>query len=319
MFTYVPTLTDYILQEEKKAKHATGSFTKLIAQIENASKIIASHVKASGLVDILGKTGNVNATGDEIQKLDQFSNDILMNTLLQSGVVHAIVSEELEEPVFAPKEHDGDYIVFFDPLDGSSNIDTNCPIGTIFSIYHKKGGILQPGRNQVAAGYIIYGSSVMFVYTFGHGVNGFTLDPAIGSYLLSHPNMTMPESGKIYSINEAYESLYDESTKKYLRHLKDEGKSRARYVGSLVADAHRTYIKGGIFLYPADKKKPEGKLRLTIEVNPFAFLTEQAGGKAVLASGKSPLDITPKQIHERSPLIMGSKENVDQYLSFFKK
>lgn len=319
MLRYVPTLTDYILQEEKRAQHATGSFTKLIAQIENASKIIASHVKASGLVDILGKTGDINATGDEVQKLDQFSNDMLVNTLLQSGAVHAVVSEELEEPVFAPKEHDGKYIVFFDPLDGSSNIDTNCPIGTIFSIYHKDGGLLQPGRNQIAAGYIVYGASVMFVYTFGNGVNGFTLDPAIGSFLLSHPNIHIPDSGKIYSINEAYEHLYDEGTKNYLTHLKAEGKSRARYVGSLVADAHRTYIKGGIFLYPADKKQPEGKLRLTIEVNPFSFLTEQAGGKAVLADGTSPLDITPTQIHQRSPLIFGSKENVDTYLTFFNK
>ncbi len=316
MYKYIPTLTDYILHEQRNATHASGRFTILLNQIENAAKIIASHVKASGLGDILGKTGEINTTGDEVQKLDIFTNNLLVDTLLASGEVYAVVSEELEEPVYAPKETAGDYIVYFDPLDGSSNIDTNSPIGTIFSIYHKKGGLLQPGNQQVAAGYVIYGSSVMFVYTFGHGVNGFTLDPAIGSFLLSHPNIQIPSNGKIYSINEAYENLYDDQTKNFLQHLKDKGKSRARLVGSLVADAHRTFIRGGIFLYPSDKKQPAGKLRLTIEVNPMAFLTEQAGGKAICSDGKSPLLITPKQIHERASFIMGSNDNVDLYLSF---
>lgn len=318
MFKYVPTLTDYILHEEKKAKHASGSFTTLIAQIENAAKIIASHVRASGLVDIMGKTGDINTFGEEVQKLDEFSNRLMVDTLIGSGQVYAVISEELEEPVYAPKDHAGEYVVYFDPLDGSSNIDTNCPIGTIFSIYHKgDGNLLQPGRKQVAAGYVVYGSSVMFVYTFGHGVNGFTLDPAIGSFLLSHPQMKMPESGNIYSINEAYEKLYEDGTKAYLNHVKEEGKSRARYVGSLVADAHRTFIKGGIFLYPTDKKQPEGKLRLMLEVNPFAMLTEQAGGKAISLQNKSPLDIMPEHIHQRASFVMGSIENVDKYLSFF--
>ncbi len=318
MYKYVPTLTDYILKEQANFPKAKGSFTMLMAQIENSSKIIASHVKASGLVDIIGKTGNTNTFGEEVQKLDEFSNKLLVDTLISSGEVFAVVSEEMEEPVYAPKETAGDYIVYFDPLDGSSNIDTNCPIGTIFSIYHKDGGLLQQGNKQVAAGYIIYGSSVMFVYTFGQGVNGFTLDPAIGSYLLSHPDIKIPKNGDIYSINQGYESVFDISVKNYLNNLKEEAKSRGRFVGSLVADAHRTFIKGGIFLYPAYKKQPEGKLRLTIEVNPFAFLTEQAGGKATASGQTSPLDIVPKHIHERSPFIMGGKEEVDHFLTFLK-
>ncbi len=316
MYKYIPTLTDYILHEQRNAKHATGRFTILLNQIENAAKIIASHVKASGLVDIMGKTGTTNSTGDEVQKLDIFTNKLMIDTLLTSGEVYALVSEELEEPVFAPQEHQGEYIVYFDPLDGSSNIDNNAPIGTIFSIYHKSGGLLQPGKQQVAAGYILYGSSVIFVYTFGHGVNGFTLDPSIGSFLLSHPNIQIPSQGNIYSINEAYEHLYHEETQKYLTFVKEEGKSRSRYIGSLIADAHRTFIKGGIFLYPSDKKHAEGKLRLMIEVNPVAFITEQAGGKTIGKNKQSPLFITPQHIHERSPFIMGSKENVDLYLSF---
>ena len=316
MFKQVPTLTDYILEEQRNFKKAKGNFTGLLHQIENSTKIIASHVKASGLVDILGKTGNKNTFGEEVQKLDEFANKLLVDTLISSGEVFAVVSEEIEEPVFAPKNTAGEYIVFFDPLDGSSNIDTNCPIGTIFSIYHKDGGLLQKGENQIAAGYVIYGSSVMFVYTFGEGVNGFTLDPAIGSFLLSHPNMKIPENGNIYSINEGYGSLFDEKTKKYLQHLKDKEKYKGRFVGSLVADAHRTFIKGGIFLYPSDKKRPNGKLRLMLEVNPFAFLTEQSGGKAVLQNGKSPLHKTPEHIHEISSFIMGDKTNVDLFLEF---
>lgn len=316
MYKYVPTLTDYILREQANFPKATGRFTILISQIENAAKIIASHVKASGLVDILGKTGNINTFGEEVQKLDEFANKLLLDTLISSGEVYAVVSEEMENPVYAPKENAGEYIVFFDPLDGSSNIDTNCPIGTIFSIYHKDGGLLQPGRKQVAAGYIIYGSSVMFVYTFGNGVNGFTLDPAIGSFLLSHPDIKIPQEGNIYSINQAYESLFDNSAKKYLEHLRSVAKSKLRFVGSLVADAHRTFIKGGVFLYLSDKKQPEGKLRLTIEVNPFSFLTEQAGGKVTSRDGKNPLDIIPKHIHEVSPFVMGSKRDVDLFLSF---
>ena len=315
MYKNAVTLTDFLLEDERKNEKATLGLTILLHQIENATKIIAAHVKSSGLVDIIGATGNINASGDEVKKLDQFSNKLLVDTLIPSGQVHAVVSEEIEEAVFAENSK-GEYIVFFDPLDGSSNIDTNCPIGTIFSIYHKDGGLLQKGEEQIAAGYVLYGPSVIFVYTSGNGVNGFTLDPAIGAFLLSHPNIKVPSKGEIYSINEAYEARYDKGIQTYLKHLKQEGNSRGRYVGTLVADAHRTFIKGGIFLYPADTKQPEGKLRLMLEVNPFAFLTFQAGGVALGANNKNPLTIAPKHIHELSPFVMGSPKNIKTYLSF---
>lgn len=314
MFKSVVTLTDFILEEERMTAEASGSFTLLITQIENATKIIASHVKASGLADILGKTGNINAFDEEVQKLDEFSNTLLTDTLISGGQVYAVVSEEMEKEVYAKPESSGNYIVYFDPLDGSSNIDTNCPIGTIFSIYKKDGGLLQKGEDQVAAGYIMYGSSVMFVYSAGSGLNGFTLDPAIGSFLLSHPNIKIPEHGTTYSINEAYTPYYDKGVLKFLEKTK-EVKSGGRYVGTLVADGHRTILKGGIYLYPAYEKQPEGKLRLMLEINPFAFLVKQAGGKTVSRDLKDPLTITPKHIHERAPLIMGSTQNVDLFIS----
>jgi fructose-1,6-bisphosphatase I len=312
MYTKVTSLTDHLLQEHKTSKTFSQGFITIFHQLENAGKIIASHVKASGLVDIIGKTGNMNSFGEEVQKLDEFANTILVDTLLATGEVHAVVSEELPEPIFAPKNHAGDYIVYFDPLDGSSNIDTNCPIGTIFAIYHKKDGLLQPGKNQVAAGYILYGSSVLFVFTTGSGVNGFTLDPAIGSFLLSHPQITIPQEGPYYSINEGYK--HDEAITTYLAKIKQSNKAQSRYVGSLVADAHRTFIKGGIFLAPPYLKQPKGKLRLMIEVNPFAFLTEQAGGKTIGRNNMSPLETVPTHIHERSEFIMGSPKNINEYL-----
>ncbi len=316
MLNYVPTLTDYILREERNAKHASGSFTILLTQLENAAKIIGSHIKATGLVDILGKTGRKNVYEEEIQKLDDFSNSLLIETLTASGQVYAIISEEEKKPIMVQKSHAGNYIVYLDPLDGSSNIDTNSPIGTIFSIYHKNSDLLQKGTKQLAAGYIIYGSSIMFVYTFGNGVNGFTLDPSIGSFLLSHPSMKIPQKGTIYSINEAYEHLYDEPIQKYLTHLKNQRTYKARYVGSLIADIHRTLLKGGIFLYPTDKKHPDGKLRLMIEVNPIAFILQQAGGKSY-SSDSDPLLIQPKTIHQRVPAFFGSPTNIQELISFF--
>lgn len=317
MYKAVTTLTDFVLNEEKKHKKTTGSFTMLITHIENAVKIIASHVKASGLVDIMGATGAKNVFGEEVQKLDEFANRLLVDTLKNSGQVYALVSEEMEKPVFAKEGYAGEYIVYFDPLDGSSNIDTNCPTGTIFSIYKADGNnLLQEGRKQIAAGYVIYGSSVMLVYSAGNGVNGFTLDPSIGSFLLSHPGIRVPERGNIYSINEGYESLYSEGLNSYLAYLKANGNYTARYVGSGVADAHRTLIKGGIFLYPENKKHKEGKLRLMLEVNPLAFLVEQAGGAALGSGKKSPLTVLPTKIHQRSPLVMGSREEVELYLRY---
>ncbi len=309
------TLTDHLLIERKKQKH---DLTILLHQIENVSKVIASHVKASGLIDIIGKTGKKNTFGEEVQKLDEFANNLLIDTLLTGGQVHAVVSEENAEPVFAKKTTDGEYLVFFDPLDGSSNIDVTCPIGTIFGIYHKSGGLLQSGNKQIAAGYIIYGSSVMFVYSSGNGVNGFTLDPSVGNFFLSHPNIKIPNDGDTYSINEAYEHKFEKELRAYLQALKQKPGVSMRYVGSMVADMHRTLIKGGIFMNPGNSSRPKAKLRLTIEVNPYAYLVEQAGGKAVGFANKNPLLTVPQHIHDRTPVIMGSKKMVDEYLSFYK-
>jgi len=317
MYKPVTTLTDFVLEEERKSKDATGDFTMLITHIENAVKIIASHVRMSGLVDIMGATGNKNAFGEDVQKLDEFANKLLVDNLRKSGHVYAVISEEMEKPAYAKEGQRGAYIVYIDPLDGSSNIDTNCPTGTIFSIYKTDGdNLLQKGSRQVAAGYAIYGSSVMLVYSAGNGVNGFTLDPNIGSFLLSHPDIKIPQKMKSYSINEAYESLYDEGLKSYLAYVRQTGGYTSRYVGSGVADAHRTLVKGGIFLYPANKKHKEGKLRLMLEVNPLAYLAEQAGGVAVSLNKTSPLTILPTKIHQRAPFVMGSREEVDLFLKY---
>ncbi len=317
MANSIVTLTSFILREERKNKNARGSLTILLTCIENTAKIIASHVQKSGLIDIEGKTGLTNIFNEEVQKLDEHSNTLMVESLSASGQVYALASEELEKPIFVSKKHAGEYNVFFDPIDGSSNIDTNCPVGTIFSIYHKNKGLLQMGKNQVASGYIIYGSSTMFVYTSGNGVHGFTLDPSIGSFLLSHHNIIIPKNGSIYSINEGNESLFDDSTKKYLLELKIDGKYKARYVGSMVADVHRTLLKGGIFLYPADKKNKEGKLRLMFEVNPMSLLIQEAGGAAT-SQGINPLSITPTHVHQRIPIALGSKNMVQQFLPFLR-
>ncbi|HXS14554.1 MAG TPA: class 1 fructose-bisphosphatase [Candidatus Saccharimonadales bacterium] len=313
MYTRVTTFTDFLLQSEKEISHASGNFTILMVQLENAAKIIASHVREAGLVDILGTTGRKNVFEEEVQKLDEFSNALLIDMLTGSKQVAALISEEEEQPVIPSPENRGNYIVYFDPLDGSSNIDTNAPIGTIFSIYKKGASLLQKGKKQVAAGYIIYGSSTMLVFTTGKEVNGFTLDPSIGSFLLSHPNMRIPEEGSTYSINEAYFDNYSLGIQNYLHSLKQKPKASLRYIGSLIADVHRTLLKGGIFLYPQDKKHPQGKLRLMIEVNPMAFLVEAAGGVAYKTKG-SPLNDQPTDIHERSPLVVGSKQNVLEYV-----
>lgn len=315
MYKYVPTLTDFILSEERKTKNATGSFTILLTQIENAAKIINAHVRASGLVDVLGKTGAKNIYQEDVQKLDQFSNDLLVNTLTASGQVHTIISEELEKPHIV-KDYAGEYIIAMDPLDGSSGIDSNSVLGTIFSIYHKKGGVLQQGKNQVAVGYIVYGASTMFVYTFGQGVNGFTLDPAIGSFLLSHENIRMPEKAKTYATNEGNSLEFDEKLNKYFDKIKKEG-YKLRYSGCLVAEAHRILMQGGIFLYPKTPKLPNGKLRLLLEVNPMAFIIEQAGG-ITHAVSSSPLSIAPKSISDRSPFFFGGKQNMEELLSIIQ-
>ena len=309
MYTKPTTLTEFILQEEKKYPDATGSLTLLLTHIENAAKIISSHIKKAGLVDIIGTTGAVNASKDEVKKIDEFSNKLLVDTLSASGQVGYLASEEMDKEVVVDKN--GRYNVFFDPLDGSSNIDVGITVGTIFSIYQNDGSLLQQGNQQVAAGYILYGTSVMFVYTHGNGVNGFTLDPSIGSFLLSHPNIKIPQKGSIYSVNEGNSPLWDEGTKKYIDSLKDAG-YKSRYIGALVADGHRTLIKGGVFLYPADKKNKEGKLRLMFEVNPFSFIVEQSGGK-VVSNGGSPLEIKPSNSHQRVPIALGSLNDINEY------
>ena len=305
------TLTEHILKEERNIPLATGKLTLILNQVAEASKIIASHVKNSGLVNIEGETGEKNIYKEEVQKLDTFSNNLLVDFLTEVGFINMVASEELEKPIFLNNK--GEYSIFFDPLDGSSNIDTNISIGTIFSIYKNKDNKLQKGVNQVAAGYILYGSSVMFVYTCNESVNGFTLDPSIGSYLLSHPNIKTPEETFEYSINEGNFNLYDEDVKNYLKSLKEKP-YKIRYVASMVADIHRILLKGGIFLYPSDLKQPNGKLRLMFEVNPMSLIIERAGGK-VYSKNQNPLDIQPTDVHQRVPIIMGSKSEVEKFIN----
>lgn len=304
------TLTEHILKEEQNIPKATGKLTLILNQIAEASKIIASHVKKSGLVDIEGKTGEINVYQEEVQKLDTFSNDLLIDFLTELGFVNMIASEELENPILLKNK--GEYSIFFDPLDGSSNIDTNISIGTIFSIYKNQNNKLQKGSSQVASGYIVYGSSVMFVYTCNRSVNGFTLDPSIGSYLLSHPHIKIPKTSNEYSINEGNFNLYDDELKNYLMSLK-KLPYRLRWVASMVADIHRILLKGGIFMYPSDKKLPSGKLRLMFEVNPLSLIVERAGGKSFSING-SPLEIEPQDLHQRIPIFMGSVSEVEKYI-----
>lgn len=304
------TLTEHILKEEQNIPKATGKLTLILNQIAEASKIIASHVKKSGLVDIEGKTGEINVYQEEVQKLDTFSNDLLIDLLTELGFVNMIASEELENPILLKNK--GEYSIFFDPLDGSSNIDTNISIGTIFSIYKNTDNKLQKGSSQIASGYIVYGSSVMFVYTCNQSVTGFTLDPSIGSYLLSHPHIKIPKASNEYSINEGNFNLYDDKLKNYLISLK-KIPYRLRWVASMVADVHRILLKGGIFMYPSDKKLPSGKLRLMFEVNPLSLIVERAGGKA-FSINCSPLEIKPQDLHQRIPIFMGSVSEVEKYI-----
>ncbi len=314
-------LNRFILEEERKYPEATGSLTIALTAIESATKIIASHVRMAGLADILGQAGKTNIQGEQVQKLDELSNEILIKHLSDSGQFYALASEELDKPIYPSQGADANYVIAFDPLDGSSNIDVNVSIGTIFSIHRRIKGteedFLQEGYKQVAAGYVIYGSSTMFVLTTGNGVNGFTLDPSVGMFLLSHPDMKIPEKGKIYSINEANAKKWTEpKIIDYIETLKDEGYT-TRYIGSMVADVHRTLIKGGIFGYPADRKNTHGKLRLLYEASPMAFIIEQAGGKAT--DGKTDiLNIKPTDIHQRTPVFLGSKKEINQLLEFIR-
>lgn len=320
------TVTEHLLREQRETPYATGAFTQLLNELIVAAKIIHREVSKAGLVDILGFTGVRNVYGEQVQKLDDFANQTIIRRVMHTGHVCAIASEEDADIVEVPQEYPkGPYILLIDPLDGSSNIDVNASIGTIFSIHRrlKDDGpvtldeVLRKGSEQVAAGYFIYGSSTMLVYSTGKGVNGFTLNPGLGEFLLSHPNIKMPTRGKIYSVNEGNYAYWDEPVRRFVDYLKtpDPEKSRpytSRYIGTLVGDFHRNLLKGGIFMYPADRKdpkKPKGKLRLLFEAAPLAFIAEQAGGAA--SDGfRRILDIEPETLHDRVPLFIGSKDDV---------
>lgn len=329
------TVTEHLLLHQKKSPAATGTFTHLLNDLILAAKLINRSVNKAGLLDILGGTGEMNVQGEAVQKLDDYANRALIHRMERSGTLCALASEENADYIPVPHRFTkGDYILIFDPLDGSSNIDVNINVGTIFSIHRRKtptdqevtyADILQPGTEQVAAGYFLYGPSTMLVYTTGQGVHGFTLDPTVGEFLLSHPNMRLKERGKIYSINEGNHHYWDEPTQEAVAYFK--GKENAlgapysmRYVGSLVADFHRTLFYGGIFMYPMDYKQPEkprGKLRLMCEASPLAFVAEQAGGAA--SDGKKRiLEIEPQTLHERVPLFIGSKLDVESAVGFYK-
>jgi len=322
----------HIVEQERQYPQATGSLTGLLMDLTYAAKVISREVNKAGLVDVLGLTGDKNIHGEEVKKLDEYANDKLIQAMDHGGHLCVMASEENDEIIPIPDKYPkGKYVLLFDPLDGSSNIDANVSIGTIFSIHRRKTedgegeqkDCLQKGRDQVAAGYIIYGSSTVLVYTTGQSVNGFTLDPSVGEFLLSHENIKTPAKGKIYSANEGNAKFWDEGTKKYISYLKEKDSATGRpyslrYIGSLVADFHRNLLYGGIFLYPADykdPKNPKGKLRLLYEASPLAFIVEQAGGMATTGK-ENIMDIEPTELHQKVPLIIGSKEDVLTYQKF---
>ncbi len=329
------TVIEHLLIHQKASPMATGRFTRLLNELILAAKIISREVNKAGLVDVLGFTGETNVQGEQVQKLDDYANRVIIHRMQRAGVLCAMASEENADLIEIPDKFDtGDYILIFDPLDGSSNIDVNVSIGTIFSIFKRKNStqsvtlsdVLQKGAQQVAAGYFIYGSSTMMVYTTGNGVHGFTLDPSVGEFLLSHPDIKIPEQGKIYSVNESYWHYWDEKTREVVSYFKSPQNERGRpyslrYIGSLVADFHRNLLYGGIFMYPADKKdpkKPSGKLRLLCEANPMALIVEHAGGMAIDGRRRI-LDIEPQELHQRVPLFIGSKKDVQKVAEIFGK
>ncbi|MGA7837402.1 MAG: class 1 fructose-bisphosphatase [Ignavibacteriaceae bacterium] len=318
------TLARHIIEGERMHPEATGELSSLLSDLSLAAKVISLEVNKAGLVDILGFTGDNNVHGEKVKKLDMFAHDMLYRAMDHGGHLCVMASEEEEDIIHIPPQYKiGKYVLLFDPLDGSSNIDANVSIGTIFSIYKRvspdgKPGILedclQQGMEQVAAGYIIYGSSTIFVYTAGHGAHGFTLDPSFGEFLLSHENIQTPKKSKIYSINEGNYLYWHPGLKRYIKYLQGEDKETSRpyssrYIGSMVADIHRNLLYGGIFMYPADSRHPNGKLRLMYECNPMAFIVEEAGGRA--SNGKTRiLDLQPEKLHQRVPIFIGSEEDV---------
>jgi len=329
----VTTLGQFIIERQSDFPYAKGELSRLLRDIGIASKIVNREVNKAGLVDILGDQGTMNANGEQQKKLDVYANEQFIAALSSGGETCAVASEENDGLVHinSAVSKNAKYVVCVDPLDGSSNIDVNVSIGTIFSIYRRTSldgaaeekDYLQPGTAQVAAGYVIYGSSTMLVYTTGKGVNGFTLDPSIGEFCLSHPGMKSPPTGKIYSINEGNYVHFPDGVKQYIKYcqVEDDATSRpysSRYIGSLVADFHRNLLKGGIFIYPSTLKSPKGKLRLLYECNPLAFIIEQAGGKASNGISRI-LDIQPASLHQRTPLFIGSKQMVDQAEEYMRK
>ncbi|HLW32234.1 MAG TPA: class 1 fructose-bisphosphatase [Aequorivita sp.] len=326
------SLGEFIIENQSEFKYSSGELSRLINSIRLAAKVVNHKVNKAGLVDILGAAGDKNIQGEDQQKLDVFANEVFINTLTNREIVCGIASEEEDHFITIKgrnEKNDNKYVVLIDPLDGSSNIDVNVSVGTIFSVYRRitpEGtpvtidDFLQPGINQVAAGYIVYGTSTMIVYSTGHGVNGFTLNPAIGTYYLSHPNMQFPEIGHIYSVNEGNYVHFPQGVKDYIKYCQKEEEDRpytSRYIGSLVSDFHRNMIKGGIYIYPNTSKDPQGKLRLLYECNPMAMIAEQAGGKASNGFQRI-LEIQPTSLHQRVPFFCGSIKMVEKAEEFMQ-
>jgi fructose-1,6-bisphosphatase I len=323
------TLEQFILEQQDRTPVATGTFSRLIRDLGIASKVVNSYIRRAGLLDVLGESGEVNVQDEVQQKLDAIAHAEFVEALRLGGEACLVVSEEADEIISVePRHGSGDYIVLLDPLDGSSNIDVNVSVGTIFSVYRLPEGAtpstdaaLQPGSEQVAAGYVIYGSSTMFVFTSGHGVNGFTLDPAVGEFMLSHPDITIPSWGRFYSIDEGNSAAFEDGLENYLRWMeygqKKPSTYKTRYIGSFITDFHRNLLKGGIYMYPATAVYPEGKLRLMYESNPMAMIVEQAGGRASDGTRRI-LDIQPDALHQRSALYIGSTEMVDRAEAFLR-
>ena len=325
------TLSQFIIERQRTHHDASGEFTRLLLDVGLAAKIINREVTRAGLVDILGYTGAENVHGEKVQKLDAFAHETIYRALMLTGQLAVMASEEDEDLIPIPPDIPaGSYVLNFDPLDGSSNINANVNIGTIFSVLRRvtprgPGGledVLQAGARQVCAGYVMYGSSTMLVYTTGHGVHGFTFEPSVGEFILSHPDIRIPDRGKTYSVNEGNYFKWDEGVKRYVDYLKEEDHATSRpyslrYIGSLVADFHRNLMYGGIFLYPNDRKNPRGKLRLLYECAPLAFIVEQAGGAA--SDGQQRImDMVPAKLHERSPFYIGSKQDVAEAETFIQ-
>ncbi|MDZ7715050.1 MAG: class 1 fructose-bisphosphatase [Balneolaceae bacterium] len=318
------TLEEYIIHTQNKFPGATGELSQLLRDIGLAAKIISREVNKAGITNILGEDGSTNVHGETVKKLDLFADKQLISALNRSDITCMVISEE-NDGIVELDTDGGKYIVYMDPLDGSSNIDVNVSIGSIFSIYMRKGhkedplseaDALQPGTKQVASGYVLYGSSTILVYTTGAGVSVFTLDPSIGEFILCEDNIQIPDHGMIYSVNEGNYKSWPEGLKKYVKYCQevDEETNRpysARYIGSMVADVHRTLLKGGIFIYPDSQKYPNGKLRLMYECNPLSMIIEEAGGMAITGKGRI-LEVEPKAIHQRTPIYIGSKQNVSK-------